>query len=144
MLKTLKCPVRVVWVYGNTQWIALATTDLPLSVAQIIEYYGARRKMEAGFKDIKQATGSAQSQTRNPFAVTNHLHFCLAATTLTWIWPPRLQHTPARRYATHERHEYACADLAHRFAGGASKSSRIPCHRSPPNGATYDRTNRAT
>ena len=37
MLKTLRCPVRVVWVYRRTQWIALVTTDLALSVELIIE-----------------------------------------------------------------------------------------------------------
>ena len=42
MLKTLKCAVRVVWVYRRSQWVALFTTDLELSVEQIIEYYGAR------------------------------------------------------------------------------------------------------
>jgi len=46
MLKTLKCPVRVVWVFRKTQWIAMFTTDLELSVTQIIEYYGARWKIE--------------------------------------------------------------------------------------------------
>ena len=46
MLKTLKCPVRVVWVFRKTQWIALFTTDMTLSVTQIIEYYGARWKIE--------------------------------------------------------------------------------------------------
>jgi hypothetical protein len=46
MLKTLRCRVRVVWVYRRTQWIALVTTDLTLTVAQIIELYGARWKIE--------------------------------------------------------------------------------------------------
>jgi hypothetical protein len=46
MLKTLKCPVRVVWVFRKTQWVALFTTDLELSVSQIIEYYSARWKIE--------------------------------------------------------------------------------------------------
>ena len=32
MLKTLRCPVRVVWVYRKTRWVALFTTDLRLSV----------------------------------------------------------------------------------------------------------------
>jgi len=40
MLKTLRCPVRVVWVYRKSQWVALVTTDLDLSVEQIIEFYG--------------------------------------------------------------------------------------------------------
>ena len=46
MLKTLRCPVRVVWVYRKTQWVALMTTDLDLTVEQIIEYYAARWKIE--------------------------------------------------------------------------------------------------
>ena len=44
--KTLKCPIRVVWVYRHTQWIALFTTDLSLTVPEIIEYYGARWKID--------------------------------------------------------------------------------------------------
>ena len=46
MVKTLKCPVRVVWVFRKTQWVAMFATDLELSVTQIIEYYGARWKIE--------------------------------------------------------------------------------------------------
>ena len=33
------------------------TTDLELSVTQIIEYYGARWKIESGFKELKQDIG---------------------------------------------------------------------------------------
>ncbi len=36
MVKTLKCPIRVVWVFRKTQWVAIFTTDMELSVAQII------------------------------------------------------------------------------------------------------------
>jgi hypothetical protein len=49
MLKTLRCPVRVVWVYRQTQWVALMTTDLSLTVEQIIEYYSARWKIDAAY-----------------------------------------------------------------------------------------------
>ncbi len=38
----MKCPVRVIWVYRQTRYVALMTTDLTLSVEQIIEFYGAR------------------------------------------------------------------------------------------------------
>ena len=44
MLKTLKSRVRVVWVFRKTQWIALFSTDMDLSIEQIIEFYGARWK----------------------------------------------------------------------------------------------------
>ena len=80
MLKTLKCAVRVVWIYRKTQWVAVFSTDLTLSVQQVIEYYGARWKIEAAFKELKQDVGSAETQTRHPNAVMNHLHFCMMAT----------------------------------------------------------------
>ncbi len=49
MLKNLRCPARVVWVFRKTRWVALFTTDMALSVEQIIEYNGARWKIESGF-----------------------------------------------------------------------------------------------
>lgn len=78
---------------------------------QIIEFYGARWKIEAGFREIKQEIGSSQSQTRNAFSVTNHLHFCMMATTLVWIYADRISHTPTRRYATHDRTDFAFGDV---------------------------------
>jgi hypothetical protein len=116
MLKTLRCRVRVVWVYRRTQWIALVTTDLTLTVAQIIELYGARWKIEAGFREIKQEIGSAQTQTRNPDAVTNHLQFCMVATTINWIYGANMKQAPARRYAAARRTEYAFADVRRALA----------------------------
>lgn len=86
MLKTLKRSVRVVWVFRKTRWIALFSTDLSLSVEQIVEYYGARWKIEAGFNELKQENGSAQTQCRNPQAVVDHLNLCMMATSFTWIY----------------------------------------------------------
>jgi len=71
MLKNLRCPARVVWVFRKTRWVAFFSTDLSLSVQQIIEYYGARWKIESGFKEIKQDIGSAKSQVRDAHAVIN-------------------------------------------------------------------------
>jgi hypothetical protein len=116
MLKTLRCPVRIVWVYRKSQWVALVTTDLDLSVEQIIEFYSARWKIEAGFREIKQEIGSSQTQTRNPDAVTNHLHFCMAATTITWIYAEYLNQAPIRRYASENTTEYAFADVRRSLA----------------------------
>jgi hypothetical protein len=108
--------VRVVWVYRKSQWVALLTTDLDLSVEQIIEYYSARWKIEAGFREIKQEIGSAHTQTRNPNAVLNHLHFCMAATTITWIYAAHLKQAPIRRYASQNTTEYAFADVRRSLA----------------------------
>jgi len=111
MLKTLKRPVRVVWVFRKTQWVALFTTDLDLSVTQIIEYYGARWKIESGFKELKQEIGSRTSQCRNAIAVTNHLNFCMMATTVTWIYADRLKANPERRHKVKGRTSFAFSDV---------------------------------
>ena len=111
MLKTLKCKIRVVWVYRKTTWIALFSTDLTLTVEQIIEFYGARWKIESGFKELKQEIGSAETQTRNPFAVTNHLQFCMMASTVSWIYASRLEQIPARRHFVRGRKHFAFSDV---------------------------------
>jgi hypothetical protein len=119
MLKTLKCPVRVVWVYRKSQYVALFTTDLRLSVEQIIELYGARWKIESGFKELKQEIGSQKSQTRNAYAVTNHLQFCMMAVTLTWIYAARLQPNPQRRHKVKGRTSFAFSDVRRIIAEAA-------------------------
>ncbi|HHD56776.1 MAG TPA: transposase [Desulfobulbaceae bacterium] len=111
ILKSLKRRVRVVWIFRNTQWVALFSTDLTLSVREIIEYYGARWKIEACFKELKRDIGSADTQTRNSVAVTNHLEFCMMATTLTWVYACRLEKTPRRRHAVKGRGHFAFSDV---------------------------------
>jgi len=119
MLKTMKCPVRVVWVFRQSRYVALATTDLSLTVEQIIEFYGARWKIESGFKEIKQDIGSAKSQTRTAHAVSNHLNFCLMATTLTWIYADRLQQAPERKHKIRGRAAFAFSDVRRLLAEAA-------------------------
>jgi len=119
MSKKLKCPIRVVWVYKKTRYVALMTTDLALSIEQIIEYYGARWKIESGFKEIKQEIGSSKSQTRNADAVLNHLNFCMMATTLTWVYAARLQKAPDRKYKIRGRSGFAFSDVRRIIAEAA-------------------------
>ena len=119
MLKTLQCPVRVVWVFRKTQWLALFTTDLDLSVTQIIEYYGARWKIESGFKELKQEIGSRTSQCRNAQAVINHLNFCMMATTITWLYADRLKVSPERRHKVKGRTSFAFSDVRRIIAEAA-------------------------
>jgi IS4 transposase len=119
MLKTLKCPVRVVWVFRKTQWIAIFSTDMALSIEQIIEYYGARWKIESGFKEIKQDTRSSKSQTRNPYAVINHINFSTMAATIIWIYGTRLENIPERRHKVKGRNSFAFSDLRHIIAEAA-------------------------
>jgi len=119
MLRTLKCRVRVVWVFRKTQWVALFTTDLDLSVSQIIEYYGARWKIEAAFKELKQDIGSRTCQCRNAQAVINHLHLCMMASTLTWIYADRLKTDPQRRHKVKGRTSFAFSDVRRLIAEAA-------------------------
>ena len=119
MLKTLKCAVKVVWIYRKTQWIALFSTDLTLSVEQVIEYYGARWKIEAAFKELKRDIGSAETQTRHPNAVMNHLHFCMMATSVVWIYASRLEKTPSRRHVVKGRNHFAFSDVRRLVAKAA-------------------------
>jgi hypothetical protein len=111
MVKNLKRKIRAVWVYRKTLWVALFSTDLNLSVEEIIEYYGARWKIEACFKELKRDIGSAETQSRNPVAVKNHLDFCMMATSLTWIFACRLEKTPNRRHAVTGRGHFAFSDV---------------------------------
>ena len=132
MLKTLKCPVRVVWVFRKTQWIALFSTDLNLSIEQIIEYYGARWKIESGFKELKQDIGSSKSQTRNAHAVINHINFSMMAATVTWIYGARLEKIPERRHKVRGRNSFAFSDLRHIIAKAAlSENFDAVCRNHP-------------
>jgi len=119
MLKTLKCAVKVVWIYRKTQWIALFSTDLTLSVEQVIEYYGARWKIEAAFKELKRDIGSAETQSRHPNAVMNHLHFCMMATSVVWVYASRLEKTPSRRHVVKGRNHFAFSDVRRLVAKAA-------------------------
>ncbi|MCP4976594.1 MAG: transposase [Maribacter sp.] len=132
MLQTLKCPVRVVWVFRKTQWVALFSTDLDLSIKQIIEYYGARWKIESGFKEIKQEIGSSKSQTRTAHAVMNHIHFSMMAATIVWIYGARLENIPERRHKVRGRNSFAFSDLRHIIAKAAlSENFDAVCYSHP-------------
>jgi len=119
MLKTIRRAVKVVWVYRKTHWVAFFSTDLSLSVRKIVEYYGARWKIEALFKELKRDIGSAETQTRHPQAVENHLHFCMLATTVAWIYASRAERTPTRRHAVDGRRHFAFSDVRRSIAKAA-------------------------
>ena len=133
MLKNLRCPARVVWVFRRTQCIAFFTTDLTLSIQQIIEYYGARWKIESGFKEIKQEIGSARSQTRNAYAVSNHLNFCMMATTVAWIYADRIEANPQRRHSVKGRSSFAFSDVRRLITNTALSKDFLRLWPSPHN-----------
>ena len=120
-LKTLGMRVRVVWVYYRKNMVALFTTDLMLDTDKIIEYYSARWKQESGFKELKQDIGSQKTQARSKNAVTNHLHFCMMAVTLTWIYAARLGKQPSRRNSCSNRTSFAFSDVRYLIAQAVSQ-----------------------
>jgi hypothetical protein len=85
MSKSFKCKIRVVFTYYKNHVVALATTDLTLTVEQILEYYSARWKIESGFKELKHDIGSQKSQVRLEQSVKNHLNMCMLSITIIWI-----------------------------------------------------------
>ena len=111
MLETLKHPVKVVWVFRKKQWVALFSTDLSMTLEQIVEYYGARWKIESGFKELKQDLGGNQTQARDANAVINHLNFCQMAATLVWIYGDLLKKKPHRRHSVKGRGHFAFSDV---------------------------------
>jgi hypothetical protein len=123
MSRTLRCAVKVVWVYRQTQWVALFSTDLTLTAQQIISFYGARWKIEALFKELKRDIGSAETQTRNPQAVSNHLNFCMMATSVAWIYADRIVKTPKRRHAVEGRRHFAFSDVRRSITKAATEDN---------------------
>jgi hypothetical protein len=75
--------------------------------------------IEAAFKELKQDIGSAETQTRHPNAVSNHLHFCMMAASVAWIYASRLEKTPSRRHAVTGRNHFAFSDVRRSVAKAA-------------------------
>jgi len=120
ILKTLRRKVRVVWIFRKSTWVALCSTDLSLSVEEIIEFYGARWKIEASFKELKRGIGSAHTQTRNPFSVNNHLQLCMLTTLFIWIYTDNINFIPRRRHVVRGRKHFAFSDARRAFVHAAT------------------------
>jgi hypothetical protein len=66
--------------------IALISTDLTASAAQLIERYAARWSIEVAFFDAKQIFGAGQARNRTAAAVERTLPFMLITQSLTICW----------------------------------------------------------
>jgi hypothetical protein len=75
--------------------LALVTTDLTATAAQIIERYAARWSIEVAFQDAKQIFGVGQARNRTAAAVRRTVPFALACQTLTMLWYATAGHHPA-------------------------------------------------
>ena len=72
--------------------LALVSTDLDASPAQIIDRYATRWSVEVAIEDAKQSFGVGQARNRTPNAVRRTLPFGLTCQTLTVLWYAQAGH----------------------------------------------------
>lgn len=66
--------------------IALVTTDLAATAAQVIQRYASRWSIEVAIEDAKQTTGVGQARNRLPAAVERTVPFGLVLSTIAICW----------------------------------------------------------
>src|ERR1019366_239567 len=91
-------PVQVVLVRDKSASgydLALVTTDLNASPAQVIERYAARWSIEVAIEDAKQECGAGQARNRTPNAVRRTVPFQLACQAIAACWYATAGHDPA-------------------------------------------------
>jgi hypothetical protein len=90
-------PVQVILVRDKAKTgydIALVTTDLSATPAQIIERYAARWSIEVAIEDAKQTIGVGQARNRAPRAVERTVPFGLIVGSLAICWYTTAGHHP--------------------------------------------------
>ena len=109
-------PVRVILVQDTARTcgyqIALITTDLSSTPAQIVERYADRWPIEVCYEDAKHIFGVGQARNRAPRAVQRTVPFQFLAMTLTILW-----------YALHGHHPDVVAEHRARAPWYASKAN---------------------
>lgn len=75
LLGDIERKIKVVVIEGLKEPIILVSTDLALSIAQIIEIYGARFTIEIAIRDLKEHFGLANYQCYRHTAISA-FRFC--------------------------------------------------------------------
>ena len=83
--------------------LALVSTDLTATAAQIIERYAARWSIEVAFEDAKQIFGVGDARNRKAAAVRRTVPFTLTCQTLTMLWYATTGHDEADLSARREQ-----------------------------------------
>jgi hypothetical protein len=88
-------PVRVlVLVEPGKPSLALVTTDLTTSVAELVERYAGRWAIEVAFEDAKHVTGVGEARNRTRKAVERTVPFGLYTQTVVIVWYHLAGHHP--------------------------------------------------
>jgi hypothetical protein len=74
--------------------VALVSTDLTATAAQLVQRYAARWSIEVAIEDAKQTAGAGQARNRLPTAVERTVPFGLVVTTLAVCWYATAGHHP--------------------------------------------------
>jgi hypothetical protein len=75
--------------------LALVTTDLDATPAQVIERYAARWSIEVAIEDARQELGAGQARNRTASAVRRTVPFQLTRQALAMTWYATAGHDPA-------------------------------------------------
>ncbi len=78
--------------------LALVTTDLHASPADLLTRYAARWAIEQAFADARNVLGAGEARNRTPRAVTRTVPFALITSTLVVTWYATRGHDPAHGY----------------------------------------------
>lgn len=109
--------VKVVLVYTRNGYIfPILSTDLNLTVKEMIEYYSARWKIESGFKELKHELGAIDNQARRIRSVENHFSFCMIAQTTVWLYALKQDKAPDRKYVSSKTSHYSFGDVRRMIA----------------------------
>lgn len=91
-------PVRVILVKDTSRacgyQIALISTDLKTSAAQLVERYAERWPIEVAFEEGKELFGVGHARNRTPKAVERTVPFQFLAMTITILWYAAAGHHP--------------------------------------------------
>ena len=89
--------VQVVFVREKSKSgydVALVTTDLDATAAEVVERYAARWSIEVAIEDAKQTGGVGQARNRLEQAVERTVPFGLVVNTLVVCWYATTGHDP--------------------------------------------------
>ena len=108
MSKALQRRIKIIFVYRKNGFVfPIFTTDLELSAEKAIEYYAARWKIEAGFKELKHELGALDNQSRKKNALENHFNLACTTMTLVWTYAMKQDYAPDRRIQSARYYSFA-------------------------------------
>jgi hypothetical protein len=125
--------------------VALVSTDLTATAAQLVQRYAARWSIEVAIEDAKQTAGAGQARNRLPTAVERTVPFGLVVTTLAVCWYATAGHHPDDVNGARERAPWYRTKTQPSTQDMLAKLRRViiaaQFHSTPPQPATPEEIN---